>query len=121
MSEVTLYNKKGLPIAYIADDEGRSIYLWSGHAVAYISRENVYGWNGNHLGWFVGGIIYDLKGLRVGFIQNKSPAATHALPAKYAKHAKYVKYARLAAHARAALSVQNSNQGLESFLPMGKI
>jgi len=41
-----------------------TIYLWDGKPVAYFSRENadVYGFNGMHLGWFVGGIVRDHVG-----------------------------------------------------------
>lgn len=83
--ELTLYDGKGHPVAYIADDNENSIYLWSGHAVAYLDGENIYGWNGHHLGWFVGGVLYDLHGLRVGSIGEKCPYGLYAQPAKYAK------------------------------------
>ena len=87
--EITIFDGRGRPVAYIADDGENSIYLWSGHAVAYIVNENVYGWNGHHLGWFIDGVIYDLHGRNVGSIQEKCPYATYAEPAKYAKNAKY--------------------------------
>jgi len=48
--ETTLYDGTGRPVAYIADDSDNSIYLWSGHAVAYLVDSNVYGWNGTTLG-----------------------------------------------------------------------
>jgi len=87
--EITIFDGRGRPVAYIVDDGENSIYLWSGHAVAYIVNENVYGWNGHHLGWFIDGVIYDLHGRNVGSIQEKCPYATYAEPAKYAKYAKY--------------------------------
>ena len=48
-------------------DDELTIYLWSGKPVAYINRDSkngfqVYGFNGKHLGWFVGGVIWDHGG-----------------------------------------------------------
>lgn len=107
--EIILYNKNGEPVAYIADD-GETIYLWNGHAVAYLYKDKVYGWNGKHLGWFVDGIIYDLRGLIVCFIRSKCPVATYAEPASIqnmpniAKY-KYAKYARYTPHVKPAFSL----------------
>ena len=119
--EITLFDKHGKPVAYIADDGENSIYLWSGHAVAYIDGENVYGWNGKHLGWFVDGIIYNIRGRRVGSIREKCPFATYAEPAKNAKYAKYAKYARYAAYAIPALSTGYSDEDFEEFLKQGAV
>ncbi len=69
-------------MAYIAEDGEQSIYLWAGHAVAYVVEEKNYGWNGKHLGWFVDGIFYDGHGYKIGFIRSKCPVATFAEPAK---------------------------------------
>ena len=121
MAETTLYDVNENPVAYIADDGENSIYLWSGHAVSYINDENIHGWNGQHLGCFADGIVYDLQGTRVGFTRKRCPVATYAEPAKYVKYAKYVRYARYAPYARPALSVGYSNQSLESFLQSGAV
>lgn len=119
--EITLFDGKGHPVAYIADDGDSSIYLWRGQAVVYISGENIYGWNGKHLGWFVDGILYDLHGCRVGSIGERCPYALYAQPAKYAKHAKYAKCARYAAYARPGLSTSYSRQPFEEFLKEGAV
>ena len=58
--EITLYERDGHPVAYIADDSEHSIYTWDGHAVCYIMDEKIYGWKGHHIGWFHQGIIYDI-------------------------------------------------------------
>jgi hypothetical protein len=66
--EVTLFSGNGNPVAYI--DYGNDepvIYMWSGKPVAYLSRSSsngmsVYGFNGKHLGWFVGGVVRDHDG-----------------------------------------------------------
>jgi hypothetical protein len=44
-----------------------TIYLWSGKPVAYLTRDSaggfhVYGFNGNHVGWFVRGVVWDHDG-----------------------------------------------------------
>lgn len=119
--EETLYDGRGRPVAYIADDNEMSIYLWSGHAVAYIVGENLYGWNGQHIGWFVNGVLYNRRGQRAGSIGSKCPFALYAAPAKYAKFAKYAKYARYAAYARPGLSSSYSQEPFEDFLKSGAV
>ncbi len=57
--ETTLYNKTGKPVAYFAED-GETIYLWDGRAVAYLLGDMVFGWNGRQLGWFANGTIFDI-------------------------------------------------------------
>lgn len=62
--EVTLFNARGAAEAYIAVDNGLTIYLWGGKPVAHLEKAgtdegyNVYGFNGKHLGWFTKGAIY---------------------------------------------------------------
>lgn len=67
-NEVSLFSNKGTPAAYVAVDEGMTIYLWDGKPVAYLEPEiggtgfHVYGFNGKHLGWFEKGVIWDHDG-----------------------------------------------------------
>jgi hypothetical protein len=117
--ETTLYDKSGKAVAYVVEDG--AIYLWKGNAVAYVDGEAVHGWNGKHMGWFMDGIVYDLRGMRIGFVSDKCPVATYAQPAKYAKQARYAKYARYARYARAALSTGTADQDLEDFLGEGSV
>ncbi len=119
--ETTLYDKNGKPTAYIANDDESSIYLWTGHAVAYIDGEVVYGWNGHHLGWLIAGVIYDIQGKRVGFTRDKCPVVTQIEPVKNVKYVKYVKYVRYAPYARPALSLGLSEQDFENFLKNGAV
>jgi len=64
--ETTLFDADGRATAYIAED--MTIYLWSGKPVAYLYSDSdhegfdIYGFNGKHLGWFVGGIARDHEG-----------------------------------------------------------
>ena len=65
--EVALFDSRGQATAYIALDDALTIYLWGGKPVAYLKRDtaggfHVYGFNGKHLGWFVGGVIRDHEG-----------------------------------------------------------
>ena len=119
--ETTLYDGHGHPIAYIADDDEHSIYLWSGPAVAYIVDENLFGWNGRHLGWFVDGVLYNLKGYRVGSVRNKCSHAVYEGHAKYAKYIKHAKHARYAASARPTLKLSYSNEDLSGLLKQGMV
>jgi len=66
-NEVTLFDGRGKATAYIALDDELTIYLWSGKPVAYLDRDSkggyhVYGFNGKHLGWFVGDVVWDHEG-----------------------------------------------------------
>lgn len=119
--EISLYDNTGHAVAYIADDNENSIYTWSGHAVAYIEDENIYGWNGNHLGFFVKGVIYDLRGYVVGSICEMCNYAVYAEYAKYAKYAPYAKCAKYAPFARPALSCAGSKEKLIEFLIKGGV
>jgi hypothetical protein len=65
--EISLFDARGKATAYIAVDDELTIYLWSGKPVAYLERDrgggyHVYGFNGQHLGWFVKGVIRDHEG-----------------------------------------------------------
>ena len=119
-TETTLYNRQGQASAYIAQD-GETIYLWDGRAVAYLDGDKVYGWNGKHLGWYSGGLIYDLNGRRTGCISNNCPYGTYAEPAKYAKRVKYVKYVQYVPYVRPVFSFNWSNKPLKTFLEEGSV
>jgi hypothetical protein len=65
--EITLFDARGKAVAYLALDHEMTVYLWSGKPVAYFTRDSaggfhVHGFNGMHLGWFVGGIVRDHEG-----------------------------------------------------------
>jgi hypothetical protein len=116
--EIALFNKNGKPVAYIADD-GKTIYLWDGHPVAYLSGDKVYDWNGRQLGWFNNGTIFDIYGLRSGFIKSKSPIATEMEPFKSRKHHKPVKGERQPQAIKPILCYGYSNKNLEDLLEAG--
>ena len=65
--EVTLFDGGGRPVAYIALDDELNIYLWGGSPVAYLERDqqggfHIYGFNGDHLGWFLNEAFFDHSG-----------------------------------------------------------
>jgi len=85
MSETTLFNAYGEPVAYISDDKTNTVYLWEGEPVAYLESENIYGFNGKHLGWYESGIVWDHYGNRVGFVINTLPCLASLEPSKGTK------------------------------------
>lgn len=65
--EISLFDSEGRATAYIALDDGLTIYTWGGAPVAYLERDSsgghhVYGFNGTHLGWFISGVLRDHNG-----------------------------------------------------------
>jgi hypothetical protein len=117
--ETTLFNKGGKPVAYIADD-GETIYLWDGRAVAYLHNEKIYGFNGRQLGWFVNGTIFDVYGMRSGFTKSKSPIPTEAESTKTLKQAKPHLTERQHAVVKPPLCYGFSDKPLEKLLEDGK-
>ena len=116
--EITLFNKHGKPVAYIADD-GETVYLWDGRPVAYLSGGKVYGWHGRQLGWFHNGTIFDIYGLRAGFIRSKSPIATEVEPLKSSKYLKPAKGRKRSQVIKPVLCYGYSTQNLEDLLEAG--
>ncbi len=63
--DLDLYDASGRAVAYIAHEEfdkDLTIYLWSGKPCTYLEDEDIYGFNGKHLGWFKSGLVYDHDG-----------------------------------------------------------
>lgn len=118
--EVTLFDKNGIPTAYVADDVERSIYTWDGEAVCYLHGQMIYGWRGHHIGWFVGNIVYDLQGYRIGFTRTTCPRLTRLEPLKRIKRLKSLKGLRSFPKMRPLFQYQNSNKSLLDFLSQDK-
>jgi len=120
--EISLFNSKGKPIAYI-DTDDLTIYLWNGKPVAYLfSNDNklhIYGFNGKHLGWFVSGIIRDHEGDAVGFKEGAVNVYTEYEPYKaYKQYKPYKSYKEYAPY-MPYLSTSWSNTPLSLFLAQG--
>ena len=75
-NEISLYDSEGNAVAYIATDDDLTIYLWGGKPVAYLDGENVYGFNGKHLGWFLKGVIIDHRGDAACVVKKRHPSYT---------------------------------------------
>ena len=90
--ELSLYDSEGKPIAYIVTEDDFTIYMWDGTPVAYLipknDQFNIFGYNGNHLGWLVNGIIRDHEGNGIGFIKNAVKMYTQYEPYKSYKQYK---------------------------------
>jgi mRNA-degrading endonuclease RelE of RelBE toxin-antitoxin system len=81
--EITLFNSRGEPIAYIADKDENTIFSFNGEPLAYLAEGNsIYGFNGKHLGWFEDQIVWDHLGQRVGFTKKTCPTLTQFEPFK---------------------------------------
>ncbi len=123
--EITLFNKNGEPIAYIdADDEGLTIYLWNGTAVAYLETNknvgfDIYGYNGRHLGWYENGIVIDHDGYAVGFIEGATSVFTKLEPVKPYKKFKPFRDFKEFAPFKPFYQNRFSNQPLSLFLLEG--
>ena len=62
MTETTLFDPTGAPVAYIDHGDENTIYSFEGGPLAYVDQgDNVYGFNGSHLGWFQGDVLWDLS------------------------------------------------------------
>lgn len=90
--EVTLFDRRGKAIAYIAADEDRTIYMWDGTPVAYILHKgetyHIYGFNGKHIGWFENGFVRDHRGDVVGCIEGITRMICEVEPLKSMKQDK---------------------------------
>ncbi len=82
--EITLFNKKGMPEAYIKEQD-QTIFHWDGKVAAYIEQDHVYSWEGVHIGWYEDDIIFDLEGYKVGSTKWACPTVTAYEPDKARK------------------------------------
>lgn len=80
--DVDFFDSRGRAVAYISEDSDQTIYLWAGKPVAYLDEDSVFGFNGKHLGWVKGGVIYDHDGDVVAAIADKFTRPVGAAPLK---------------------------------------
>lgn len=120
--EVTLFGNHGEPIAYIEDNKEKAIFSFNGEPLAYIDEDqNIYGFNGKHLGWFEDQIVLNHEGLKVGFTKTTSPAFTQFEPFKGFKQFKPFKSFKEFAPFKPFKSQSVSETGLLEFLKKGRI
>ncbi len=115
--EITLYSSGGQPAAYISHDDDLTIYLWSGKPVAYLHDEDVYTFNGKHLGWFARGLVYNHEGKIVGAIRSRLMSVPQISPLKAIKEIKPIKAIREMSPLRPVFGLLwSDDQTLLSFL-----
>lgn len=120
--ERILYDSNGTAVAYIAEDYRETIYLWEGLPAAYLYEgEHVYGFNGLHLGWFKGDVLFDHHGRRVGFLYTTCPVPIIKPPAKWKKSTPDEIRPRWAAPPPPKLGYQTCEEDLASFLKRGLV
>ncbi len=93
-NEISLFDESCNAVAYIAVDDEQTIYLWEGTPVAYLYEENVYGFNGVHLGWFIEGVMFGRDGCILCTIRSKFPRITRIERIKRIKKIKRIKRIR---------------------------
>ena len=120
--EISLYNSRRSATAYVADD--LTIFLWSGEPVAYLHDDSaegfhIYGFNGEHLGWFVRGVIRDHDGEAVGAVAEAFSSPPRLDPYKAFKRFTPFKGFKEFAPFRPFFSNTWSDWPLEAFLLQG--
>lgn len=119
--EETLFDKYGNPVAYIDRTSSElPIFLWNGTPVCYLFNNQVYGYNGSHLGWFENGIIYDLVGCEVGYNKSTLRVYPRYEPFKSFKQFKPFQSFREFAHYRPHFSRVQSEVPLSQYLSRGR-
>ena len=122
--EISLFDSTGTATAYIAEE--LTIYLWSGKPVAYLEADavggfNIYGFNGKHLGWFVGGVARDHQGKAVGAIKEVFTTAPNLEPFKGFKEFKPFKAFKEFAPFRPVFTTEWSDISFKLFLFQGAV
>lgn len=86
--DIDFYDSAAKAVAYIAADKDLTIYLWSGKPCAYLDNEDIYGFNGKHLGWFRSGLVYDHDGYVVAAVKGAFRTSVEFAPFKSFKEFK---------------------------------
>jgi len=119
--EITLFGSKGEPIGYIEDSDDKTIFTFNGEPLAYIDdSQNIYGFNGQHLGWYEEQIVWDHTGSKVGFTKNTCPVFTQFEPFKGFKQFKPFKGFKQFAPFKPFKGYGNSSIGLLEFIKAGR-
>ncbi|WP_345953844.1 4-fold beta flower protein [Mucilaginibacter sp. PAMB04168] len=121
-NETALFDKEGEAKAFISEDS--TIYLWDGAPVAYLSDAynawHIYGFNGDHLGWYANGIIYNNDGDIVGAQKGAANLITLSEIGKGMKSMKPFPSLKKIAPGKPIFSSSWSKTPLEGFLKAGK-
>jgi hypothetical protein len=85
--DITFYDQVGTPVAYSEDD--RTIFLFTGEAVAYLEADALFSYRGELMGWFEEGWLRDKDGRCIAFSGHAIGGPPH--PAKEARPHESVK------------------------------
>lgn len=119
-SEISLFDSRGAATAYISETQGRVIFLWDGQPVAYLDSDDVYGFNGKHLGWWANGAVHDHVGAVACVIKSRYGGSTSYEPYKgYRSYQPYRAYKEYAPN-RPSWSNQFSTTPCERLLETGQ-
>ena len=114
--ETSLYDDQGNAITFVTDGPDPIMYRFSGAALAFIAGDAVFAWNGLHLGWYTDGLLFNLKGARIGSIKETCPKATFMDPDKFKKHERTRRMKARDAKPKPALGTAYSEKTFEDFL-----
>lgn len=77
----SLFDKEREARAYIDYDKDATVFMWDGTPVAYIEKKGknlcIFGFNGDFLGWYEDGVVYDKEGYVVGAKEGASSMMSH--------------------------------------------
>jgi hypothetical protein len=117
-----LYEKDGTAVAYLEDGEVQAVLLnENGKTVAFLDGDGLHGWNGDHLGWFVGGIVYDRSGRRVGYTEQTCPATVQEDVERPSEAGRAKRYPHYPPPPRPKLRSDSSGKTLLELLKEGSI
>lgn len=75
-AEDLLYDAQGNFVAYIDPLDEFTMYSSTGTPLAYVDNGGaVYGFNGEFLGWYTNGTVWDKDGYMVAFVDSSAPAS----------------------------------------------
>src|SRR5690554_1178030 len=79
--QISLFDKDREARAYIDYDKDATIFMWDGTPVAYIEKKGknlcIFDFDGDLLGWYEDGVVYDKEGYVVGAKEGASSMISH--------------------------------------------
>lgn len=120
--EVSIFDSNGEATAYL-DQRDLTIYLWNGTPTTYLEPSgdcyNIYGYNGEHLGWLESGIIRNHDGFLVGYFRGSLNVPVKNEPFKQFKRDKPFKSPKKFAPYKPSYKNKFSTTPLFNFLMLG--
>lgn len=120
MSQDTLFDANGAAVAYVDYKDDSTIYSFAGEPLAYLHGNNIYGFNGKHLGWFEQGVLRDHSGHGAGYSKQALPVFAQFEPFKGFKQFKPFKAFQEFAPFKPFYSNASISGGLGNWLGRGR-